>query len=162
MHSAIVVVKMPKETPSGHDRWLAFCAAISALQVNDAVVRLGENTWQLDFQQDPGALALLIGACDIARNYPMEFCRSTRRLNGRFPFPSSDNPRQDRRHCQPSRRGLNCGRTKARRGQEQRASIAEGRSRAGNGRPGRWPKLGTGPLTGNRTRQRFGSGGGQR
>jgi hypothetical protein len=64
MHSAIVVVKMPKETPSGHDRWLAFCAAISALQVNDAVVRLGENTWQLDFQQDPGALALLIGACD--------------------------------------------------------------------------------------------------
>jgi hypothetical protein len=45
MHSAIVVVKMPKETPSGHDRWLAFCAAISALQVNDAVVRLGENTW---------------------------------------------------------------------------------------------------------------------
>jgi hypothetical protein len=64
MHSAIVVVKMPIETPSGRDRWLAFCAAISALQVNDAVVRLGENTWQLDFQQDPGALALLIGACD--------------------------------------------------------------------------------------------------
>jgi hypothetical protein len=84
MHSAIVVVKMPKETPSGHDRWLAFCAAISALQVNDAVVRLGENTWQLDFQQDPGALALLIGACDIR-----EAALLTYPLPSRAPGPPS-------------------------------------------------------------------------
>jgi hypothetical protein len=64
MHSAIVVVKMPQDSHDGRQRWQAFCTAVASLDTNDAAKRLGENVWQIDFQLNPGALALLVYSCD--------------------------------------------------------------------------------------------------
>jgi len=62
MHSAIVAVKMPRDSHDGR-QWQAFCTAIVSLDTNAAAKRLGENVWQIDFQLN-GALALLVSACD--------------------------------------------------------------------------------------------------
>jgi hypothetical protein len=60
MHSAIVVVRMPQDTQDGRTRWRNFCADVVSLDTNPASKRLGENVWQVDFQQSPAALALLV------------------------------------------------------------------------------------------------------
>jgi hypothetical protein len=65
MHSAIVVVEFPSDgTQQPQQRWQAFLAAIvPLLQKNSALVQLGENVWQVNFQQSPAAFAELISAC---------------------------------------------------------------------------------------------------
>jgi hypothetical protein len=64
MHSAIVVVRMPLDAYPGRQQWQTFCAAVASLDTNDAAKRLGENVWQIAFQKNPGALALLVYSCD--------------------------------------------------------------------------------------------------
>lgn len=71
MHSAIVVVNMPdkNETERHHPKWLAFLADINracepvlgSLDTQKGVTRLAENVWQVNFHDNPGAFARLIG-----------------------------------------------------------------------------------------------------
>ena len=70
MHSAIVVVNMPEkqESEEHHPKWLAFltdiCRAfepiMNSLEDEASVVRLSENVWQLNFQDNPDAFVRLI------------------------------------------------------------------------------------------------------
>jgi hypothetical protein len=70
MHSAIVVINMPEKTESEghHPKWLAFeadlCRAaepmVGSLEEQEGVLRLSENVWQVNFQDNPGALARLV------------------------------------------------------------------------------------------------------
>jgi hypothetical protein len=72
MHSAIVVVNMPEmnEAEGHHPKWLAFSADLnraaepimSPLEDQEGILRLGENVWQLNFQDNPDAYVRLI-AC---------------------------------------------------------------------------------------------------
>ena len=72
MHSAIVVINMPEtlETKAHHPAWLAFLEAtssaaepmVAALAEQDGVVQLAENVWQVNFQENPGALARLLSS----------------------------------------------------------------------------------------------------
>jgi hypothetical protein len=64
-HSAIVVVTPPVTDADKH-RWRELTAAIeiAAPQGSRALEELGQNVWQVDFQQSPGVLARLIVACE--------------------------------------------------------------------------------------------------
>jgi hypothetical protein len=66
MHSAIVAVEFPTQGGPSTQRegWQAFLASIAKLEGNEAVARLGENVWQIDFQLYPGGLGTLIAACE--------------------------------------------------------------------------------------------------
>jgi hypothetical protein len=70
MHSAIVVINMPKqhESEGHHPKWLAFLAdlcrasepMVSSLEEQAGVLRLSENVWQVNFHDNPGAFARLV------------------------------------------------------------------------------------------------------
>ncbi|HEY4985306.1 MAG TPA: hypothetical protein VII39_01680 [Bradyrhizobium sp.] len=70
MHSAIVVINMPEkhELEAQHPKWSTYLAdlnrasepMVNALQDQEGVVRLAENVWQINFQDNPGAFARLI------------------------------------------------------------------------------------------------------
>ena len=70
MHSAIVVINMPErhELEGHHPKWVAYQTdlnrasepMVNALQDQEGVVRLAENVWQINFQDNPGAFARLI------------------------------------------------------------------------------------------------------
>jgi hypothetical protein len=70
MYSAIVVAKMPADEgrpQAARMKWQAFLGTLHEFDVdapNPAVVRLGENTWQIDVRQAPGTLARLVHACE--------------------------------------------------------------------------------------------------
>lgn len=70
MHSAIIAVAMP-EWPQGtrnHPKWQAFIAAIDRLtdakpdplDRQSGVVRIAEGVWQVNFQDNPAAVARLV------------------------------------------------------------------------------------------------------
>ena len=70
MHSAIVVINMPEkhESEGHHPKWLAFLADTSRasepmldpMEDQAGVLRLGENVWQINFHDNPGAFARLV------------------------------------------------------------------------------------------------------
>jgi hypothetical protein len=61
MHSAIVAVTMP-DRQSGWDEFTS--AVATKLKDGPTVRRLGENVWQINFQQTPALLSWLIVLCD--------------------------------------------------------------------------------------------------
>ena len=70
MHSAIVVINMPDkhEMEAQHPKWVTCLADLSrasepmmtSLLDQEGVMRLAENVWQINFQDNPGAFARLI------------------------------------------------------------------------------------------------------
>jgi hypothetical protein len=79
MHSAIVVIVVP-ETPydaNSNKRWQDFIADINLLRHTKptplhalpGVSRLGENVWQVNFQENPAALVRLV-SCAIQHRFP--------------------------------------------------------------------------------------------
>ena len=68
MHSAIIAVEMPDDPT--RIQWATFLAAIIKTNNNKAVLRLGENVWQINFQESPGVLAVIVKAAeDLGRPY---------------------------------------------------------------------------------------------
>jgi hypothetical protein len=65
MHSAIIYAVFA-ENPR-HDerqRGAVFLGHIAKLDGNKSVAQLGEYVWQVNFRESPGALALIVAACE--------------------------------------------------------------------------------------------------
>jgi hypothetical protein len=72
MHSAIVVINMPEkhESEGHHPKRLAFLAdlfrasepMVASLEDQEGILRLGENVWQVNFHDNPGAFARLVSS----------------------------------------------------------------------------------------------------
>jgi hypothetical protein len=62
MHSTIVAVEMPDDPT--RTQWASFLAGIIKTNGNKAVIRLGENVWQINFQASPISLALIVKAAE--------------------------------------------------------------------------------------------------
>jgi hypothetical protein len=58
MQKVIVVVEMPDD----QQPWLAFLAASGTVPGNEAIEKLAENVWQIDFQKSPTTFAKLVDA----------------------------------------------------------------------------------------------------
>jgi hypothetical protein len=61
MHRAIVYVVIPTNSPYDQQQIVGgMLAGIAKLEGNKSAVRLGEFVWEVNFRDDPGALAVLI------------------------------------------------------------------------------------------------------
>jgi hypothetical protein len=62
MQSAIIYAVIPEGSRSTQQSAERLLAAISTLKGNEAVKKLGDFVWQVDFRSSPNGLALLVQA----------------------------------------------------------------------------------------------------
>lgn len=66
MHSAIIYVVLPSRPGEAHTVGPSFRAGIARLDKfdNKLVRQIGESVWEIDFQEAPDALAVIVSAAE--------------------------------------------------------------------------------------------------